>query len=193
MLLSAQAGSLPPACDVSIPKFVHAGETLEFTLEDSDYPVATWSTAEAILSAVDGSASKAADTETADGEYGWTIKFIPATTATVTPGRYHFLLRVSDGTDKVVIHRAAIEVRGDQFTASVDDRHELEKALSYIDRAIAGDTDEAVSSFTIAGRAVSRYSLGELLDARARIGAIVTRMRRRRAGRGRRESLKVTL
>lgn len=147
------------------------------TLAD-DYPVGTHS-AEYVLRLTAGGASeiKIAATET-DGYYLFTVD--SATSASYTSGEYHWQLEVTQTSsgNRIVVEEGDFKILPDLDDASADPRSHAEKMLSKIESLLEGRADSDVSSYSIAGRSLTKLTFEELTQARDMYKAEVLREKR---------------
>jgi hypothetical protein len=96
--------------------------------------------------------------------------FSAASTATAVwlAGHYHFQVeveRISDSA-RIFLYRGFFDVAADLDTNGVDPRTHAEKMLNAIEALLEGRADKDVSSYSIAGRSISKMSVAELTDWR---------------------------
>ena len=83
-------------------------------------------------------------------------------------GEYHWqleIVRTSD-SERIVLERGEIEVIGDLDVSSTDIRSHSEIMLSKIESLLEGKADSDVSSYSIAGRSLTKMGFQELVDAK---------------------------
>lgn len=70
-------------CPIQIPIYFVAGDTVTFNVSEPDYPSPTW-----VLNWIVLSATPFQQAGVSDGNGGYVVTVIPATSATMTPGNY---------------------------------------------------------------------------------------------------------
>jgi len=104
-----------------------------------------------------------------DGGGYFLIQESSATTATYNPGYYHWQLeitRISD-SERIVVDRGHSEVIPDLDINASDPRSHSEVMLDKIESLLEGKADADVSSYSIAGRSLTKMSFAELVEARS--------------------------
>lgn len=145
---------------LNIPEKIQAGDSLQFTDSLTNYPASTWTLTYTLINTT----LKVSFSATASGDNHYTN--VPATTsAKWTAGKYRYLATVSDGTDRFTVGSGSVEILAD-FTKPSDQRHHVEKVLDAIEAVLEGKATVDQSSYSIAGRSLSRYSPAELLTWR---------------------------
>lgn len=153
----------------AFPSSLTAGTSLRFQRSYSSYPASSGWTynfylAGASVLTVAGVAS-AAD---------FIITLAPSDTAGFAPGTYRYTEIVSKDSVKVEMGRGilVIEMNLATATAGTAQTHE-EKTLSIIEAALSGRLTKDIESYQIAGRAVSKIPIAELMKLRGTYKAIV--------------------
>lgn len=100
-----------------------------------------------------------------DNDYLFTIS--SATSAAYTVGHYHYQLEIERNSDneRIIVDRGAIEIKTD-YDNNVDVRHHAEIMLGKIQSILEGKADSDVSSYSIAGRSLTKFGIDELLQWR---------------------------
>lgn len=90
-------------------------------------------------------------------------------TTELDPGRYQYTKKVTDSSETFTIERGEVEVVPDfsADTSGVDRRQYAEIALEAIEAMLAGKASKDQTSYSLNGRALSRYSPAELNEWRA--------------------------
>jgi hypothetical protein len=90
-----------------------------------------------------------------------------ATSANYTVGTYHYQLEIERNSDneRIVVDRGEIDIATD-FDNQVDPRYHAEIMLSKIESILEGKADSDVSSYSIAGRSLTKLSPEELIQWR---------------------------
>jgi len=107
-------------------------------------------------------------TATADGD-DYLFSAASSATASYDVGHYHYQLEIEqDSTNnRIIVDRGEIDILTD-FDNNVDPRFHAEIVLAKIETMLSGKADADVSSYSIEGRSLSKFSFAELLDARDR-------------------------
>lgn len=113
-------------------------------------------------------------TATNGGTY-FLIQESSTTTATYNPGYYHWQLEIVRNSDseRKVIERGHAEVIPDLDINASDPRSYAEVMLDKIQSLLQGKADADVSSYSIAGRSLTKMSFAELTEAEAYYAAKV--------------------
>lgn len=84
------------------------------------------------------------------------------------PGVYHWQLEVEQTStgNRAVIQTGEVTVRVDLDVNSADPRTHAEIMVSKIETILQGKADSDVSSYSVAGRSLTKLSFQELIDAR---------------------------
>lgn len=150
------------------PTEVVVGDFVQWKRSDlvADYPVATHS-AEYVARITGGGATehKIAATENAD-YYLFTIT--SSESATYDAGLYHWQLEITQTSsgNRIVVDIGDFEFIPDMDDNQADPRIHAEKMLTKIESLLEGKADSDVSSYSIAGRSLTKLSFQELVDAR---------------------------
>jgi hypothetical protein len=150
------------------PTEVVVGDFVQWKRSDlvADYPVATHS-AEYVARITGGGATehKIAATESAD-YYLFTIT--SAESETYDAGLYHWQLEITQTSsgNRIVVDIGDFEFIPDMDDNQADPRVHAEKMLTKIESLLEGKADSDVSSYSIAGRSLTKLSFQELVDAR---------------------------
>lgn len=91
-----------------------------------------------------------------------------AQSADFVPGYYHWQLEATQTStgNRIVIDRGAFDAIADLDNNGADPRTHSEIMLSKIESILQGKADSDVSSYSIAGRSLSKMSFDELIKAR---------------------------
>jgi len=97
------------------------------------------------------------------------IHRISIVTTNLEEGHYPYTKKVGDGTDTFTLESGFIDIDPDLSadTAGVDRRSFAEIALENIEALLQGKATRDQTSYSLNGRALSRYSIDELNDWRA--------------------------
>lgn len=150
------------------PTEIVVGDFLQWKRSDlvEDYPVATHS-AEYVARITGGGSSeiKLAATENTD-YYLFTVD--SATSADFDVGLYHWQLEITQTSsgNRIVVDIGDFEAIPDMDNNQADPRIHAEKMVAKIESLLEGKADSDVSSYSIAGRSLTKLSFQELVDAR---------------------------
>lgn len=159
------------------PTEIVVGDFIQWKRSDlvDDYPLSEYSV-EYVARITGGGSSeiKIAATETG-GTYLITVD--SATSAEFVAGYYHWQLEVTKTStgDRIVVDRGAFTAVVDLDDNQADPRLFEEKMLAKIESILLGKADADVSSYSIAGRSLTKYSYQELQDLHDQYEAKVNR------------------
>lgn len=159
------------------PTEIVVGDFIQWKRSDlvDDYPLSEYSV-EYVARITGGGSNeiKVAATETG-GTYLITVD--SATSADFAAGYYHWQLEVTKTStgDRVVVDRGAFTAVVDLDDNQADPRLFEEKMLAKIETILLGKADADVSSYSIAGRSLTKYSYQELQDLHDQYEAKVNR------------------
>jgi len=159
------------------PTEIVVGDYIQWKRSDlvDDYPLSDYSV-EYVARITGGGSSeiKVAATEV-DGTYLITVD--SATSADFAAGYYHWQLEVTKTStgDRIVVDRGAFTAVVDLDDNQADPRLFEEKMLAKIESILLGKADADVSSYSIAGRSLTKYSYQELQDLHDQYEAKVNR------------------
>lgn len=159
------------------PTEIVVGDFIQWKRSDlvDDYPLSEYSV-EYVARITGGGSNeiKVAATETG-GTYLITVD--SATSAEFVSGYYHWQLEVTKTStgDRIVVDRGAFTAVVDLDDNQADPRLFEEKMLAKIESILLGKADADVSSYSIAGRSLTKYSYQELQDLHDQYEAKVNR------------------
>jgi len=159
------------------PIKVVVGDYLQWTRKDiaTDYPPSEYS-AEYVARITGGGENeiKLPATETG-GYYLFTVD--SATSADFSVGVYHWQLEITQTSsgNRIVVDRGEFEAIPDLDVNQADPRTHADIMLAKIESILEGKADSDVSSYSIGGRSISKMTFDELLNARDKYRAEVTR------------------
>lgn len=151
------------------PLEIVVGDFIQWKRSDlvADYPVDEYS-AEYVARITGGGASeiKLAATETNPSYYLFTADSV--TSAAFEPGYYHWQLEITKTAtgDRLVIDRGEFTAVVDLDINGTDPRTHAEKMLTKIEAVLENRADGDLSSYSIAGRSLTKMSPDELLQWR---------------------------
>jgi hypothetical protein len=160
------------------PTVLVAGDTWTWQRSDivGDYPVASYSLNYSMAREGDVTLPTAIVADEVNGTYQ--VNVSATVTAAKMPGTWRwvaFVLRTSDGA-RVVISSGVVTVKSDPTVAG-DVRTHAVKVLTAIEALIEGRATADVSSYSIAGRSLTKLTVDELLTWRAHYRREVKRER----------------
>ena len=156
-----------------LPTSFTVGDTVEWTETDSEYPQPTWTVRYYFTSPEEVFSSAVS---TANGEdHDLTID-----TTDLEPGTYDYQRKVTDGSDTFTTERGTVTVLPNlaDDAAGVDRRQYAETALANIEAMLAGKATKDQTSYSLNGRALSRYSPSELNEWRQSLRLEVADLKR---------------
>jgi hypothetical protein len=178
------------------PLVIVVGDFLQWkkTQLANDYPPATHS-AEYVARVTQGGASeiKLAAVER-DSYYLFTVP--TATSEAFDPGFYHWQLEITETAtgNRIVVERGEFEAVADLDVNGADPRSHAEIMLDKIETLLEGRADGDMSSYSIAGRSITKMTPEELLTWRDYYRREVAVYRRRNAiARGKRGSATILM
>lgn len=91
-----------------------------------------------------------------------------ADSASFHAGRYHWQLEVTQisSSNRVVIQTGFVDINEDLDKNNVDPRSHAEIMIDKIESILQGKADSDVSSYSIAGRSLTKMAFNELIEAR---------------------------
>lgn len=150
------------------PTEIVVGDFLQWKRSDlvADYPLAEYS-AEYVARITGGGANeiKLPATESG-GTYIFTVDSV--TSAEFVPGFYHWQLEITQTSsgNRVVVDIGDFTAIPDMDSNQADPRIHAEIMVDKIQTILEGKADSDVSSYSIAGRSLTKMSFQELVDAR---------------------------
>jgi len=150
------------------PVTVVVGDFIQWKRTDlgTDYPNNLY-TATYVARITGGGANEITLTGTASGDdYLFTAD--SATSADFAPGYYHWQLEIVRDSDsnRIVVDRGVFTAIVDLDVNQSDPRTHAEIMVSKIESLLSGKADADVSSYSIAGRSLTKLSFSELVEAR---------------------------
>lgn len=151
------------------PTTVVVGDFIQWKRSDlvQDYPVATHS-AEYVARITGGGSSeiKLAATEGDPTYYLFTVDSV--TSADFVAGYYHWQLEITETAsgNRIVVDTGTFTALADLDVNNTDPRTHAEIMVDKIEALLQGRADKDVSSYSIAGRSITKMSVTELIDWR---------------------------
>jgi len=161
------------------PTEIVVGDFLQWKRSDiaQDYPTGSGYTAEYVARITGGGASEIKLPQAAGSTDDYYLFTVDSTTsAEFTPGLYHWQLEVTQTSsgNRLVLDIGDFTAVPDMDDNQADPRIHAEIMLAKIESLLQGKADADVSSYSIAGRSLTKLSFQELLDARDRYRREVT-------------------
>lgn len=150
-----------------VPEKVFVGDFIQFKITEfsSDYSNSLH-TMRFVARIATGSNTEITITATAlDDDYLFSVP--SATSADYVVGHYHYQLEIERDSDneRIVVDRGAIDIETD-YDNNIDARDHAEIMLGKIESILEGKADSDVSSYSIAGRSLTKLGIEELLQWR---------------------------
>ena len=168
---------MPPIIPDVVPLHFPAGTTVKYTRSLDDFaPSDDWGYT-IYLNGLTAKFNKAA---TVQDPATFLIEFVPADTASLPPGPYRFAERLVNSDSGETYDIAGdtlvliIEPNVASSAAGAFQTFE-ERTLAVLEAAISGNLTGGIQSYQIAGRAVSKYQMSELMTLRGMFRAAVWR------------------
>lgn len=153
----------------ALPSTISAGTTIGYRRTLSDYPASAGWTLKLYLSGP----SNLIVTATAAGD-DFDVAITPAQSASLKPGTYTFIERVSKAGASYDPTRSQVVVLADVATAGPGTMQSWEeRTLEVVELALSGSLESGIQSYQIHGRAVSRIEAGELLKIRQQLKSAI--------------------
>lgn len=150
------------------PLEVVVGDFIQWKRSDiaSDYPPASFSAEYVARITAGGSSEIIMPATEAGGTYLFTVS--SADSADFTAGYYHWQLEVTETAtgNRLVVDRGAFTAIVDLDVNNSDPRTHAEIMVAKIQSILEGKADSDVSSYSIAGRSLSKMTFDELMTAR---------------------------
>jgi hypothetical protein len=153
------------------PTEIVVGDFLQWKRSDvaQDYPTSSGYTAEYVARITGGGANEIKLAQAAgstDDYYLFTVSSV--TSADFVPGLYHWQLEITQTSsgNRLVVDIGDFTAIPDMDDNQADPRIHAEIMVAKIQTLLEGKADADVSSYSIAGRSLTKLSFQELLDAR---------------------------
>lgn len=152
-----------------IPSTIVVGDFLQWKRSDlvTDYPVSSYS-ANYVFRKKDGSAEFQIASSGSSPSTHFLFTALNSASYAYEAGDYYWqleIIRTSD-SERIVIARGDIEVVADLDISGTDIRSHSAIMLSKIESLLEGKADSDVSSYSIAGRSLTKMGFQELVDAK---------------------------
>lgn len=142
-----------------------------------DYPPASYSAA--LIARLKGGSSEITVAATEATDY-YLFTVASTTSAGFTAGDYSWQVEITKTAtgDRAVVARGEWKILADLDETGADTRSHAQIMLTKIESLLSGRADKDVSSYSIAGRSISKMSISDLLQWRDYYKREVTRERR---------------
>ena len=152
---------------VGVPSEVFIGDFIQFKItEFSDDYANSAHTMKLIARISTGANTEITITASAsDDDYLFSVA--SSSSASFTAGSYHYQLEIRRNSDgnRIIVDRGHIKVSTD-YDNNVDPRQHAEIMLGKIETILEGKADSDVSSYSINGRSLNKFTPSELLEWR---------------------------
>jgi len=152
---------------VGVPEEVFIGDFIQFKITEfsSDYSNSLHTMRFVARISTGGNTEITVTASALDNDYLFSIP--SATSASYTAGEYHYQLEIERNSDneRIVVDRGQIKFSTD-YDNNIDPRHHAEIMLGKIQSILEGKADSDVSSYSIAGRSLTKLGIDELLQWR---------------------------
>jgi hypothetical protein len=150
-----------------VPTELVVGDFVQFKITQfsDDYPNSLYTMRFVARIATGGSSEIKFDATASDSDYLFTVS--SSLSEDYDVGHYHYQLEIERNSDneRIVVDRGELDIVTD-FDNQVDPRHHAEIMLSKIESILEGKADSDVSSYSIAGRSLTKLSPEELVQWR---------------------------
>ena len=151
-----------------VPKTIVIGDFVQFKITDfsTDYPNSSHSMTFVARSSEGANVEFTIAGSNSDDDYIFTAS--SNATAAFTAGEYNYQLEVleTSSNNRIVVDQGEITLTDDLDVNNVDQRTHAEKMLQKIEAVLENRADADVSSYSIAGRSLTKMSPEELLSWR---------------------------
>lgn len=165
-----------------VPTEIVVGDFVQFKITQfsEDYSNSLFTMRFVARISTGGSTEIKVDATSLDSDYLFAIP--SATSASYTVGEYHYQIEIERNSDneRIIVDRGQIKVSTD-FDNQVDPRHHAEIMLGKIEGILEGKADSDVSSYSINGRSLSKFTPDELVQWRDYYRREVSAIKRKEA------------
>lgn len=150
-----------------VPEEIFVGDFVQFKITQfsADYSNSLH-TMRFVARIATGSNTEITITATAlDNDYLFSVP--SATSADFVVGHYHYQIEIERDSDneRIIVDRGAVDIKTD-YDNNLDARDHAEIMLGKIESILEGKADSDVSSYSIAGRSLTKFGIDELLQWR---------------------------
>jgi hypothetical protein len=151
-----------------VPSEIIKGDFVQWKESDlvTDYPSDSY-TSTFIARPTAGGANEISVTATGSSSY-YLFSITSTASAAFKKGDYSWQLKIKRNSDnaQVVIRQGSVKVSSDVAASTSDSRSHAQIMVDKIESLLAGKADSDVSSYSIAGRSLTKMTFAELQDAR---------------------------
>ena len=151
-----------------VPRAIVIGDLVQFKLTQfsTDYPNTSHSMTFMARSGTGANVEFSIAATNSGDDYLFTAD--SATTAAYTAGLFHYQVEVleTSSSNRIIVDQGELDVTVDLDVNAVDPRTHAEKMLQKIEAVLENRADADVSSYSIAGRSLTKMSPEELLTWR---------------------------
>ena len=153
------------------PEEIVVGDFLQWKRSDiaQDYPTSSGYTAEYVARITGGGSSEIKLPQAAGSTDNFYLFTVDSTTsAEFVVGKYHWQLEITQTSsgNRIVVDIGDFTAIPDMDNNQADPRIHAEIMLAKIESLLQGKADSDVSSYSIAGRSLTKLSFSELVEAR---------------------------
>ena len=150
-----------------VPTEVVVGDFIQFKITEfsDDYSNSLFTMRFVARISTGGATEVKVDATASGDDYLFSIP--SATSADYTVGTYHYQLEIERNSDseRIIVDRGEIDIVTD-YDNQIDPRYHAEIMLGKIESILEGKADSDVSSYSINGRSLSKFSPDELVQWR---------------------------
>lgn len=157
---------MPHETPTTEPRFIRAGDSLQWIRSLSDFPAPAWTLKYVLLAP----AYKIEVTSTADGS-SHKVDLSSSVTSGYPPGNYTFTGYVDNaGGERHTLFRRMMEILPDLTSLETEDgRSYAVRTLEKVEMAITELSDKGLTSASINGNTWTRQDIGKLMGLRSRL------------------------
>jgi hypothetical protein len=153
------------------PKELVVGDFIQWKRSDiaDDYPTSSGYTAEYVARITGGGSNEIKIPQAASTTDDYYVFSVSSNTSeSFSPGLYHWQLEITETSsgNRLVVDIGDFTAIPDMDSNQADPRIHAEIMIAKIQTILEGKADSDVSSYSIAGRSLTKLSFQELLDAR---------------------------
>lgn len=165
-----------------VPTEVVVGDFIQFKITEfsDDYSNSLFTMRFVARISTGGATEVKVDATASGDDYLFSIP--SATSADYTVGTYHYQLEIERNSDseRIIVDRGEIDIVTD-YDNQIDPRYHAEIMLGKIESILEGKADSDVSSYSIAGRSLTKLSPDELVQWRDYYRREVSAIKRKEA------------
>ncbi len=162
--------------NTNFPEKINAGDSIQFAVKAYDSEGAEITNADGFTAYVilTNDTAKHTVSTTSDTSEGFLFEIATAVTELWDVGNYSVSIFADDATNRYLVSKSFTEVKPDLFSvANADTRSMARQIRDALEAAILGQATNNQLSMSIAGRAIQRMGLEELLTAKQKYDRFV--------------------